>query len=57
MYYDISFNSTNTHNATHKYVCLLFFFVVFNATFSNISAISGRSVLLVKATGGPRESH
>jgi hypothetical protein len=43
MYYDISFNSTNTHNATHKYVCLfLFFFVVFNATFSNISAISGR---------------
>jgi hypothetical protein len=25
MYYDISFNSTNTHNATHKYVCLLFF--------------------------------
>jgi len=31
--------------------------VVFNATFNNISVISGRSVLLVEETGGPRENH
>jgi len=29
----------------------------FNATFKNISAISWRSVLLVKETGVPREDH
>jgi hypothetical protein len=31
--------------------------LVFNATFNNISAISLRSVLLVKETGGPGENH
>jgi len=31
--------------------------MVFNATFSNISAISWRSVLLVEETGVPRENH
>ena len=31
--------------------------VVFNATFSIISAISWRSVLLVEETGVPRENH
>jgi len=32
-------------------------FMVFNATFNNISAISWRSVLLVEETGVPRENH
>jgi hypothetical protein len=31
--------------------------MVFNATFSNISVISWRSVLLVEETGIPRENH
>jgi hypothetical protein len=32
-------------------------FMVFNATFNNISFISCRSVLLVEEAGGPRENH
>jgi hypothetical protein len=32
-------------------------FMVFNATFNNISVISWRSVLLVEETGGPGENH
>ena len=36
------------------YVCL---FMVFNATFNSISAISWRSVLLVEETGVPGENH
>jgi hypothetical protein len=32
-------------------------FMVFNATFNNISAISCRSVLLVEETGGPGENY
>jgi hypothetical protein len=32
-------------------------FMVFNATFNNISDISWRSVLLVDETGGTRENH
>jgi hypothetical protein len=31
-------------------------FMVFNATFNNISAISWRSVLLVEETGGPEKT-
>jgi len=34
-----------------------FGFMVFNATFNNISPISWRSVLLVEETGGPGENH
>jgi hypothetical protein len=34
-----------------------FRFLMFNATFNNISIISWRSVLLVEETGGPRENH
>jgi hypothetical protein len=37
--------------------CLLVCLIVFNATFNNISAISGRSVLLAEETGGPGENH
>jgi len=36
---------------------LLVRFMVFNATFNNISVISWRSVLLVEETGGPGENH
>jgi hypothetical protein len=32
-------------------------FMVFNATFNNISVISWQSVLLVEETGDPRENH
>ena len=32
-------------------------FFVFNATFSNISAISWRAVLVVEEAGEPRENH
>jgi hypothetical protein len=32
-------------------------FMVFNATFNNISVISWQSVLLVVETGGPGENH
>ena len=32
-------------------------FMVFNATFNNISIISWRSVLLTEKTGVPRENH
>ena len=35
----------------------LAWFMVFNATFNNISVISWRSVLLVEETGGPGENH
>ena len=37
----------------HALVC----FMVFNATFNNISVISWRSVLLVEETGVPEENH
>jgi hypothetical protein len=32
-------------------------FLVFNATFNNISVILWQSVLLVEETGGPGENH
>ena len=32
-------------------------FIVFNATFNNISVIPWRSVLLMEETGGPGENH
>ena len=34
-----------------------FGFMVFNATFNNISAILGRSVVLLEETGMPGENH
>jgi len=36
---------------------LRLWFMVFNATFNNISVISWRSVLLVEETGVPGETH
>ena len=38
-------------------VGLVGWFMVFNATFNNISVISWRSVLLVEETGVPGENH
>ena len=39
-------------------ICLVFVcLMVFNATFTNISVISWRSVLLVEETGGLGENH
>jgi hypothetical protein len=37
--------------------CLYVWFMVFNATFSNISAISGRPVLVVEEAGVSGENH
>ena len=39
------------------FVYVLLWIMVFNATFSNISAIAWRSVLLLKETGVPGENH
>jgi hypothetical protein len=39
------------------YILWLVGFMMFNTTFSIISVISWRSVLLVEETGGPRENH
>ena len=41
----------------YKNVTFFFSFMVFNATFSNVSVILWRSVLLVEETGIPRENH
>jgi hypothetical protein len=38
-------------------IIIVAWFMVFNATFNNISVISWRSVLLVKKTGVPGENH
>jgi hypothetical protein len=38
-------------------ICGLVWFMVFNATFNNISVISWRSVLLVEEDGVPGENH
>ena len=40
-----------------KLFLLMVRFMVFNATFNNISIISCRSVLLVEETGGSEEYH
>ena len=39
------------------FACGMVWFMVFNATFNNISAISWRSVLLMEETGVPGENH
>jgi hypothetical protein len=40
-----------------KMAAIQFWFMVFNATFNNISVISWRSVLLVEETGIQGENH
>ena len=44
-------------NRLYPFVFFVFFLVVFNATFNNISVISWRSVLLVEEPRGPEENH
>jgi len=47
-------------NTLHEYTAVqidLIWFIVFNATFSNISAISWRPVLVVEEAGVPGENH
>ena len=57
------FSLTNSllHLYIWGYICLLLVcrvrVIVFNATFNNISAISRRSILLVRETGEPGENH
>jgi hypothetical protein len=43
------------HN--HRNVKLIDWFIMFNATFSNISAISWQTVLVVEEAGVPAENH
>jgi hypothetical protein len=63
----VSFNGTgkasslrkppNWFSCSHKDSVLIDLFLVFNATFSNISAISWRTVLVVEEAGVPGENH
>jgi hypothetical protein len=52
------FSSMSLHSNSN-YFCnqLGLGFMVFTATFNNIPAISGRSILLVEETGVPGENH
>ena len=56
---DTNFHNNIVYIWTYKlsYVFDLIWFIVFNATFSNISAISWPSVLLLEETGVPGENH
>jgi hypothetical protein len=47
----------HTTECDTKYICLFVCLMVLSATFSNISVISWRSVLLVEETEGPGENH
>jgi hypothetical protein len=48
---------SNSTNAVVYFDWILFDFWCFNATFSNISAISWRPVLVVEEAGVPGENH
>jgi hypothetical protein len=47
----------NFYLSKYHYWFDLIWFIVFNATFSNISAILWRPVLMVEETGVPGENH
>ena len=49
--------STNCLPFSERLILFIFYFWCFNATFSNISAISWRPVLVVEETGVPGENH
>ena len=50
-------NELSIHIGIISIKVFFFWFMVFNATFNNISVISWRSVLLVEETGVPGENH
>jgi len=52
-WYDFNVSDIVNYQAFHT----KWWFMVFNATFNNISVISWWSVLLVEETGGPGENH
>jgi len=56
---DVKYNTTiyGTNLLHCKKLEFLVWFMVFYATFNNISVISWQSVLLVEETGVPRENH
>jgi hypothetical protein len=47
----------STNKTEHHDIMIYFYFWCFNATFSNISAISWQPVLLVEEAGVPGENH
>jgi hypothetical protein len=47
----------NVNVENYSFVCLFVCFMMFNATFNNILAISWWSILLVEETGAPGENH
>jgi hypothetical protein len=51
------FNNKNRYDTVFEHYGLIDWFIVFNTTFSNISAISWRPVLVVEEAGVPGENH
>ena len=50
------YHHTTKYDDTRLWIFILFWFIVFNATFSNISAIVWRPVLVVEKAGVPGEN-
>ena len=55
--YNLQYNIFNQNTGMLLEWLAWFGFMVFNATFNNISVISWRLVLLVEETGGPGENN
>jgi hypothetical protein len=53
----VEYHSTYTYNTNVLLDFILFYFIVLNTTFRNISAISWRPVLVVEEAGVPGENH
>jgi hypothetical protein len=53
----MKYNGLRNYNRKYDKCFGLVWFILFNATFNNISAISWRSVLLVDETEVPGENH
>ena len=50
-------SQTNYSSMQHYLICFYLILIVFNATFSNYSAISRRPVLVVEEAGIPGKNH
>jgi hypothetical protein len=57
LYIQVWLHISNSEYEPRSWRRVLDWFMVFNATFNNISVISWRSVLLVEETGVPEENH